>query len=178
MLLGVRRGHPVAAAHLAQGDEQLVAVDPEPVGQRQQEVLDRQVLVAHVAREAVGRLEHVAGLTGQASAPAARTALGRRASSSATSAGAVPARPPAAQQGDGDALGLPQQRRPGGAPGVTSALSAARARSEAAANASRVLTVQRSGSMAIGRSPPSRGVRPVPVGRPGTWLQTGTRSRR
>ena len=47
-LLGVLRGDPVAAPHVAQRVEQLVAVHPDPVGHGQQQVLDRQVLVAHV----------------------------------------------------------------------------------------------------------------------------------
>ena len=51
LLLGVLRGDPVAAPHLAQRGEQLVALDPDAVGQGQEQVLDRQVLVAHVAAQ-------------------------------------------------------------------------------------------------------------------------------
>ena len=54
-LLGVLRGDPVAAPDVAQGVEQVVAPDPDPVGQGQQQVLDRQVLVAHVGPQRVGR---------------------------------------------------------------------------------------------------------------------------
>ena len=47
-LLGVLRGDPVAAPHVAQRVEQLVAVHADAVGHGQHQVLDRQVLVAHV----------------------------------------------------------------------------------------------------------------------------------
>ncbi len=59
LVLRVLRGDAVATAHLSQRVEQLVALDPDDVGQRQDEVLDRHVLVAHVAAQRVGGLEQV-----------------------------------------------------------------------------------------------------------------------
>ena len=65
-LLGVGRRHPVAAPHGPQAGEQRVLGDPDFVGQGQQEVLDRDVVVPQLAPALVGRLQHVAGLAGQA----------------------------------------------------------------------------------------------------------------
>ena len=50
----------MAAADVAERAEQLVAVDSHPIGHGQQQVFDREVLVAHVGPLAVGRGEHVA----------------------------------------------------------------------------------------------------------------------
>ena len=55
LLLGVLARDAVAAPHLAQRGEQVFAVDAEPVGQREQQVLGRQVLVAHLGARPVGR---------------------------------------------------------------------------------------------------------------------------
>ena len=49
LLLGVLRGDTVAAADRLQGSEEVVTLDPEPVGQGEEEVLDGEVLVAHLA---------------------------------------------------------------------------------------------------------------------------------
>ena len=59
LLLGVLAGDAVAAAHLAQRREQLLAAHAEAVGQRQQEVLGRQVLVAQLLARGVGRVERL-----------------------------------------------------------------------------------------------------------------------
>ena len=64
-VLGGGRGHPVAAPHVAQGREKLVPGDPQRVGEGQQQVLDRQVVVAHVPAQLVGRLQPVAGRPGE-----------------------------------------------------------------------------------------------------------------
>ena len=65
-LLGVGRRHPVVAPHGTEAGEQRVLGDPDLVGQGQQEVLDRDVVVPQLAPDLVGRLQHVAGLAGQA----------------------------------------------------------------------------------------------------------------
>ena len=57
-LLGVLRGHPVVAPHRPQRGEQVLARHADLVGQGQDEVLDRHVVVAQVAPELVRRLEH------------------------------------------------------------------------------------------------------------------------
>ncbi len=57
LLLGVLRGYAVAAADRLQGLEEVVAVDAETVRQCQEEVLDREVLVAHLGPRFVRALE-------------------------------------------------------------------------------------------------------------------------
>ena len=59
LLLGVLARDAVAAAHLAQRGEQLLALDAEPVGQREQQVLGRQVLVVQLLAGVVGALERL-----------------------------------------------------------------------------------------------------------------------
>jgi hypothetical protein len=66
-----RRGHPVAPPHVAQGAQQLVPVRPQLVGEGQQHVLDREIVVAEVAPETVGRLEPLAGGPTEGRFPAA-----------------------------------------------------------------------------------------------------------
>ena len=58
-LFGILRGDPVAAPHVAQCLQQRVALDSQAVRHGQQQVLDRQVLVAHVDPLAVSGLEGV-----------------------------------------------------------------------------------------------------------------------
>ena len=57
LLLGVLAGDAVAAAHLLQRLEQLLAAQADLVGQGQQEVLGREVLVGELAPVLVGRVE-------------------------------------------------------------------------------------------------------------------------
>ena len=49
----------MTAPHVPQGGEQLVAVRADEVGQGQQQVLDREVVVAHVGALGVGRGQYV-----------------------------------------------------------------------------------------------------------------------
>ncbi len=57
LVLGVLRGDPVAAPHGLHGGEHVVAGDAEPVGQREQQVLGRQVLVGELGAGLVGGVE-------------------------------------------------------------------------------------------------------------------------
>ena len=66
LLLRVLRGDAVAAAHLLHRGEQLLALDAEPVDQRQEEVLGRQVLVVELGPLRVGRVHDLLELAGQA----------------------------------------------------------------------------------------------------------------
>src|SRR5437773_545068 len=59
LLLGVLAGDAVAAADLLQRGEQVFTVDAELVRQRQEEVLGRQVLVAHVGPGAIAGVERL-----------------------------------------------------------------------------------------------------------------------
>ena len=54
LVLGVLAGDPVAAPHLAQGGEQVVPADAEAVGQGEQQVLGREVLVGELDPGRVG----------------------------------------------------------------------------------------------------------------------------
>ncbi len=72
LLLGVLAGHPVAAPDLGQGGQQVLVVHLEAVGQGQQQVLGRQVLVVQLAPGLVGRVEH----RGQVAAHAGLAAVG------------------------------------------------------------------------------------------------------
>ena len=56
LLLGVLAGDPVAAPHLLQGAEELLPADADAVGEGQQEVLGREVLVVQLGPGGVGRL--------------------------------------------------------------------------------------------------------------------------
>ena len=92
--------------------EQLVAVGAELVGEREQQVLDRQVVVAEVAPEPVGRLEAVAGgpterrlLAAHRARQPAPQASARRA---ATSSGDDP---DPGQHRPGDRVGVGEHRR-------------------------------------------------------------------
>ena len=58
LVLGVLAGDPVAAPHLAQGVEQVLPADAERLGQGEQQVLDREVLVAEFGAGLVGRRHH------------------------------------------------------------------------------------------------------------------------
>jgi hypothetical protein len=62
LLLGVLAGDTVAAAHLLQRLEQLLAADAEAGVHREQQVLDRQVVVLQILAVRVGVLEHVVEL--------------------------------------------------------------------------------------------------------------------
>ena len=70
-LLGIGRRHPVVAPHGPQSGEQRVLGDADVVGQGQQEVLDRDVVVPQLAPDLVCRLEHVSSVAGQAGLGAA-----------------------------------------------------------------------------------------------------------
>ena len=59
LLLGVLAGDAVAAAHLAQRAQQLLAADAEAVGHGEQQVLDREVVVAQLLAGRVGGVEDV-----------------------------------------------------------------------------------------------------------------------
>ena len=65
-LLGVRAGDPVAAPDLAQGGEQVLGGHADQVGQGQQQVLDRQVLVAEGLALLVGPVEQAGGVAARA----------------------------------------------------------------------------------------------------------------
>ncbi len=65
LLLGVLAGDPVAAPHGLQGRQQVLAGDAEPVGQGEQQVLGRQVLVVQLGAGRVGVVEHPVEVTGQ-----------------------------------------------------------------------------------------------------------------
>ena len=56
----------MAAAHLLHRGEQLLAFDAEAVGQRQEQVLGRQVLVVQLGPLRVGRIHHLLELAGHA----------------------------------------------------------------------------------------------------------------
>ncbi len=58
--LGVRRGHAVAPAYRSQSGQQLVVADGDDVCHRHQDMLDRQVVVAHVLLGALRRIEALA----------------------------------------------------------------------------------------------------------------------
>ena len=62
-LLRVGRRHAVVPAHGTQSPQQRVLRHPDLVGQGQQEVLDRDVVVAEITAVLVGRLEDGTGLT-------------------------------------------------------------------------------------------------------------------
>ena len=163
-LLGVLGRDPVAAPHVPQGLQQFVVVDADPVGHGQHQVLDGEVLVAHVGALGVGRGQDVTQRPAYRRLPAAE-GLGQPAELALeplADQGGLDA--DAGEDGPGDALGLVED---GGQQvlGVTSALCAARARSTAALKASWVLSVQRSGLMLIGSSlPPVRGRPPGATG--------------
>ena len=74
-LLGVRRRHAVVPPHGAQRGQQRVPGDADLVGQRQHEMLHRDVVVAQVAPVLVRRLQDLAGVTRQ---PGLRAPLGPR----------------------------------------------------------------------------------------------------
>ena len=65
LVLGVLRGDAVAAAHVLHGGEHVVAGDAEAVGQRQQQVLGRQVLVGELGAGRVGGVDDLVELAGQ-----------------------------------------------------------------------------------------------------------------
>jgi hypothetical protein len=65
LLLGVLVGDAVAAAHVAQDAEQLLAADAEAVVHRQQQVLDRDVVVLQVLAVLLGALGDVVELARQ-----------------------------------------------------------------------------------------------------------------
>ena len=66
LVLGVLRGDPVRAADLGEGAQHLLAIDAEPVAHRQQEVLDRQEVVAQVGLDALGVVEDGVDLAAEA----------------------------------------------------------------------------------------------------------------
>ena len=57
LLLGVLAGDAVAASHLAERSEEVLTADVELVGEREQQVLGRQVLVAHLPAGPVAAVE-------------------------------------------------------------------------------------------------------------------------
>ena len=71
LVLRVLAGDPVAAAHVAQRLQQLLAADAQAVAHGQQQVLDRQVVVPQVLAVGLGPVEYVAGLAAQARLAAA-----------------------------------------------------------------------------------------------------------
>ncbi len=97
-LLGVGRRDPVVAPHLAQRRQERFLGHPDGVGQRQDEVLDRHVVVAEVAADLVGRLEHQPGVPGEAGLG---TALGAAAGATAARAPDRPARQDRPRPGTG-----------------------------------------------------------------------------
>ncbi len=101
----------MAAAHLAQRSQQLVARDAELVGEGEEQMLDREVLVTHVAAQLVGGIEALArgategrlrppdgaGHPGQLLADAGAQRLG--------------VRPQLGEDGPGDVVGLGEHGR-------------------------------------------------------------------
>ena len=65
LLLRVLRGDAMAAAHLLHRGEQLLALDPQSVDERKQEVLGGEVLVMEVGPFGVRGIDHLLELPGQ-----------------------------------------------------------------------------------------------------------------
>ena len=80
LVLRVGRGDAVAAPHVAQRLQHLLAPDPQAVAHGQQQVLDGEVVVLEVLAGGLGPVEHVAGLTAQPrlAAPVGVGELGHR----------------------------------------------------------------------------------------------------
>ena len=66
LVLRVLRGDPVRAAHLGEGAQHLLAIDAEAVAHREQQVLDRQEVVAEVGLDALGLVEDGVDLAAEA----------------------------------------------------------------------------------------------------------------
>ncbi len=99
----------MAAAYLFQSGQELVARDADAVGQGQQEVLDGQVLVAHVAADGVGVVEDTAGVARHRGLGAA-VGLGQGTEALVDRAGQFRRlHPGPTEQGHGQAVGLGHQ---------------------------------------------------------------------
>ena len=65
LLLGALRGDAVAAADCLQRPQQVVTADPDAVRKGEQQVLDREVLVAHLLASVVGTVEGLGQLAAE-----------------------------------------------------------------------------------------------------------------
>ncbi len=161
--------------------EQLVVLDPDQVGQGQQQVLDRQVLVAQVGAHASAGSSRSRASRAKRDVGCRRRPWGSVAEPLRHPVGERGGRHPhPGQHGQGEAVGLAQQGGQQVVGGDLGVVLRAWPRSAAACSASWVLSVQRLGSSATALTSCSSGAESVALagGADTSAWRRGTRSRR